>query len=96
VTPEELEERLGRVLGIGSGISAALLALGLGLWLAFGPAAEVTRVLNAGIVVLIVTPVARVVASLIGFSVQRDRYMVLMTALVLVSLILSAAVAVAE
>ena len=96
MTPEELEERLGRLLGVGAAISTALLALGLAWWLASGPGATVAAVLNAGIVVLIVTPVARVVASIIGFAVQRDGYMVLMTGLVLVSLALSAVVAIAE
>lgn len=43
----------------------------------------------AGLLVLILTPVARVAVSVIAFHVQRDRAYVLITSLVLALLILS-------
>jgi uncharacterized membrane protein len=93
MTPDQLEERLGRLLSIGTAISTALLAVGLALWFGLGPQPIVQQILAAGIFVLIATPVGRVVASTIAYAVERDWQMVLMTALVLVSLALSLVVA---
>ena len=42
---------------------------------------------------LIVTPITRVAASTVIYVAQRDRHMVLMTGLVLLSLALSVAIA---
>jgi len=93
VTPEQLEEWLGRLLGIGTTVSVGLLAAGLVLWVAFGAHPMVQGVLTSGLLVLVATPVGRVVASTVGFAMQRDWQMVLMTGLVLVSLALSLVVA---
>ena len=93
MTPDQLEDRLGRVLSIGTTISTLLLAIGLVLWFAIGPLPIVRQILAGGIFVLIGTPVGRVVVSTIAFAVQRDWQMVLMTTLVLVSLALSLVVA---
>jgi len=93
MTPAPLEDRLGRVLSIGTTISTTLLAVGLVLWFVVGPLPIVQQILAAGIFVLIGTPVGRVVASTIAFVVQRDWQMVIMTTLVLVSLALSLIVA---
>lgn len=47
---------------------------------------------NLGLLVLLITPVARVVAALVGFAIQRDRKYVLISLAVLGILALSAAV----
>lgn len=94
MTLEQLEERLGRLLGIGTTISTVLLAVGLALWMINGDQALATWTLNAGLLVLIATPIGRVVASAVGFALQRDWRMLGMTALVLVSLAISLFVAI--
>jgi uncharacterized membrane protein len=93
MTPDEMEERLGRILGLGTAFSTAMFAAGLALWLIVDGRPSVDRLLNAGIIVLIVTPVTRVVASTVIYIVQRDRHMALITGLVLLSLALSVVVA---
>jgi uncharacterized membrane protein len=90
---QRMEERLGWLLSIGTGVSSALLVAGLVLWFAAGAGPLTQRTLEAGLIVLIATPVGRVVASTIGFLVQRDWQMVTMTGLVLLSLVLSVLVA---
>ena len=93
MTPDEMEERLGRILGLGTTFSTMMFAAGLALWLIVDGRPFVDGLLNAGIVVLIVTPVTRVAASTVIYIVQRDWHMVLMTGLVLLSLALSVVVA---
>jgi uncharacterized membrane protein len=93
MTPEGMEERLGRILGLGTIFSTVVFTAGLVAWLVAGGRPFVDRLLNAAIVVLIATPVARVVASTVLYVVQRDWDMVLMTTLVLLSLALSVTVA---
>jgi uncharacterized membrane protein len=93
MTPDEIEERLGRLLAVGTTFSTGLLAVSLALWLIVGGPPFVDRILHAGLVVLIATPVARVATSTAIYLVQRDWHMVLMTGLVLLSLALSVVVA---
>jgi uncharacterized membrane protein len=77
------EVTLGRVLTIGTRASTACLAGGLVLTF-FLPAARVTGVLlTVGLVVLMATPVARVVVSVVEFARQRDWLFVLYTSIVL-------------
>lgn len=65
------ETLLGRTLGLGVGLSTLLLGLGLGLSLAqAGHAADV--LMHAGLIVLMATPVARVLISCVEFIRQRD------------------------
>jgi uncharacterized membrane protein len=90
---QRMEERLGTLLTVGSVVSSALLAIGLVLWLSVGPQPSARIALEAGLIVLIATPVGRVAASTIGFVLRRDWRMVAMTALVLLSLVLSLIVA---
>jgi uncharacterized membrane protein len=90
---QELEERLGRLLGIGTRVSSVLLAVGLTLWMAVGNRPFVARTLALGLIVLIATPLSRVIVSAVGFAAQRDWQMLGMTALVLISLLISVAVA---
>ena len=90
---ERLEARLGALLTVGTVASSALLAIGLILWLVAGPLPSTRIALEAGLIVLIATPVGRVAASTAGFVLRRDWRMVAMTALVLLSLVLSLVVA---
>ena len=77
------EVTLGRVLTIGTRASTACLAAGLVLTF-FLPEARVTAVLlTVGLVVLMATPVARVVVSVVEFARQRDWPFVLYTSIVL-------------
>jgi uncharacterized membrane protein len=89
-TDSDLELLIGRVLRTGVAISSACLIVGLilqlrspedGVWL-----------LNTGILLLIVTPAARVVLSLVEFVVNRDGPFAGLTAIVLAEL-LSGAIA---
>lgn len=62
---------LGRTLGIGVFISTALLAVGLLLSLVMpGPWAD--RLLDAGLVLLMATPMARVLMSCVEYVRERD------------------------
>ncbi len=91
---DRLERWLGKILGIGVLASTALLAAGLVLQLLGvlpGLAAGVT---HAGLCILIATPVARVVASVIDFTLARDWLFMTLTGLVLVILLGSLMVAI--
>ena len=86
---EELELTLGRVLRIGVTISS--IALGAGLATAFleGTGLLARVLLNAGVVLLIATPVARVAMSTIGYARRRDWLFVVLTTIVLAELVAS-------
>jgi uncharacterized membrane protein len=81
---DRLEHVLGIVLRVGSLTSTAILAVGLLLALvapSFGPALAIIRV---GLLVLLLTPVARVVASVFEYAKERDWLFALLTFVVLV------------
>ena len=78
-----LERQIGRVLKIGVGLSAAALGIGLVLYFAKAPASS-ARVLNAGLVLLMAIPVARIVASLVDSVRRKDRLLVWSTTFVLI------------
>ena len=87
------EVTLGHVLTIGTRASTACLAAGLMLTF-FIPEARVTAVLlTAGIVVLMATPVTRVIVSVVEFARQRDWLFVFYTCIVLALLVGSLVVA---
>jgi uncharacterized membrane protein len=65
------EVLLGRTLGIGVAVSTALLALGLVLQLTAGGAVA-SMLLQAGLLVLMGTPMARVLLSCLEYIRQRD------------------------
>jgi len=69
--------------------STACLAAGLLLSLAVGVTPLARVFLNAGIVVLLATPVARVVVSIVDYVKQRDRVFVVLTTIVFVELMAS-------
>lgn len=82
-----LEIRVGRLLEIGVMLSAACLGLGLLVWFVTGPSRPANTLLTVGLVSLMVTPLARVVASLIAWVRLRDWFFVATTVMVFVVLI---------
>jgi uncharacterized membrane protein len=85
----DLELTLGRLLGIGVTISSLALGAGLLVAMTLGTGAASTFLLNAGVLLLLATPIARVVVSSVGYARQRDWLFVLLTAIVLAELIAS-------
>jgi uncharacterized membrane protein len=88
-----LEDTLGVVLRTGALASTALLAVGLALALVSPSSAPGRALTSAGLVILIATPVARVVASVISYAIERDWVFLALTGTVLVILLGSLAVA---
>ena len=88
----KLERLIGIVLRAGVVISSTCLAMGLLLYLATGGALGVL-LLNAGIVVLLATPLARVVVSTVQYVSQRDWRFAVLTFIVLLELVASAVAA---
>ena len=85
---DALERRLGRVLFVGSRISTVLLAGGLVLVFAAGPATAVP-VLRIGLFVLMLVPVTRVVVSVAGYAAAKDWTFVVLSLVVLGVLVAS-------
>ena len=84
-----LERMIGRVLRAGVTTSSVCLASGL-LWtMAEGTSAPARLLLQTGIVVLLATPVARVVVSVAQYVSERDWTFTTLTAIVLVELLAS-------
>ncbi|HEX7485340.1 MAG TPA: DUF1634 domain-containing protein [Vicinamibacterales bacterium] len=89
---DRLERWLGKILGWGALTSTGLLASGLLLQL-FGVTPGVASALtHAGLVILIATPVARVVASVVEYTLVRDWLFMTLTTVVLIILLGSLAV----
>ena len=88
-----LERSVALVLRAGVMLSSACLAIGLGL--SFVPAAHAVAaaLLQIGIVVLLCTPVARVVISTIEYVVEREWRFAALTTIVLLELVASAVAA---
>jgi uncharacterized membrane protein len=89
-----LERILGRVLKAGALTSSALLAAGLLLQLAGIDAALSTALTRAGLIVLMATPVVRVVVSVGEYAAEKDWLFFGLTATVLVILVGSLLVAI--
>jgi uncharacterized membrane protein len=78
-----LESLLSRVLRAGTFLSGIMLAAGLVLSFA-SPSLPTTRVLlDAGALVLLLTPAARVLVSFVDYVWMRDWWFVLWTGIVL-------------
>jgi uncharacterized membrane protein len=90
---ERLEELLGRVLFAGVMASAACLVAGLLLLLFNEAPVASNRLLNAGLIVLMATPILRVVVSLAQYLRMRDWFFVVTTAAVLMVLLASVVLA---
>jgi uncharacterized membrane protein len=88
-----LERHLGRILLSGVITSAVLLAAGLILWLLNPVTAHGDWLLNAGLIVLMATPIMRVVVSVAEFVQLRQWFFVAVTLLVLAELTITVAVA---
>ena len=89
----KLERLIGTVLRAGVMASSACLAIGLVLSLATGSGPVSSFLLNAGIVVLLATPVARVIVSTIQYVIERDWTFATLTFVVLLELVASAVAA---
>ncbi len=84
---DRLERSLGKILTAGVLASTGLLAVGLLLQLLGvepGAAAALTR---AGLIVLMATPVARVVVSVVEYTLERDWLFATLTTTVLIILL---------
>ena len=84
-----LELRLGRLLFAGVMSSALCLAVGLVLWVAGGHPAAANRILTAGLVILMMTPLGRVVTSVVVYVRMRDWFFVATTIIVFGVLLLA-------
>ena len=89
----KLERLIGTVLRAGVIASSACLTIGLLLALATGGTAVSAFLLNAGIVVLLATPVARVIVSTVQYVSERDWPFATLTFIVLLELVASAVAA---
>ena len=83
---DRLERNLGRLLQAGVFSSAACLAFGLIALMVGGPSAVATAALTIGLVILMATPIMRVVVSLVAYVRMRDWFFVLTTITVFVLL----------
>lgn len=93
---ERLQRIVGRVLRAGALLSTALMALGLVLTMTRSPSAWSDPPLRMGLVILMATPVANVVVSGLEYVAERDWKFVLLTAIVLLILTGSLAVAILQ
>ena len=83
---DRLEQNLGTLLQTGVLSSAACLAFGLAAWMIAGPGALSTFALTFGLIVLMATPILRVVVSLVAYVRMRDWFFVATTIIVFVLL----------
>ncbi len=67
-----LERLLGRLLYAGVTISTSLLAAGVALWMTLGASGPGAPFLHAGLILVMATPVARVVVSFVEYVRERD------------------------
>jgi uncharacterized membrane protein len=84
---------LGRLLVTGVTISAILLAIGLGLWLLHPNHAAAMWLLNAGLIVLMATPIMRVIVSFAEYISLGQWFFAGVTILVLAELTVTVLVA---
>ena len=88
-----LERAIGVVLRAGVMASSACLTVGLVLALTDREGGIAGILLNAGIIVLLATPLARVIVSIVKYASERDWTFTVLTMIVLIELMASAAVA---
>jgi uncharacterized membrane protein len=89
---DRLERSLGKILTAGVLASTGLLAAGLLLQLIGVELGVATALTDAGLIVLMATPVARVAVSVIEYSLERDWLFMMLTTAVLAILLGSLAV----
>lgn len=90
---DRLERNLGRLLQAGVFTAAACLAAGLIAFILFGQSRFSTVSLTLGLVVLMATPIMRVVVSLVAYVRMRDWFFVITTVTVFVLLIVTVTLA---
>ena len=88
-----LERQVGIVLRAGVIASSLCLTVGLLLFQAAGGGGLSSVLLNAGIIILLATPVARVIVSTVQYVHERDWTFATLTFVVLLELIASAVAA---
>jgi uncharacterized membrane protein len=88
-----MERVVGVVLRAGVVASSACLTIGLLLSLLTNGGPVAAWLLNAGIVILLATPVARVVVSTVEYLTEGDWRFAVLTGIVLLELIASAVAA---
>ena len=81
-----LERAIGRVLRLGTVTSSVCLAAGLLLTMAGKGGSLAAVLLPAGLLILIATPAARVIVSVVGYARERDWLFVALTLTVLLAL----------
>jgi uncharacterized membrane protein len=81
-----LEQRVGSILRAGVYLSTACLAVGVTVSFVLGQGQVAVVLMNAGLMILMATPVARVVASVAEYARERDWTFVLLTSIVLLEL----------
>lgn len=89
-----LEEHLGRLLLAGVLCSAALLGVGLALWMSGAAPRTADWILDAGLFVLMATPILRVIVSVVEYARMRDWVFVATTVTVLLVLLVTVTVAI--
>ena len=87
VAIERLERQVGRLLEAGVTLATVCLSVGLLLWFVTAGSRSANLTLTIVLVVLMMTPLARVVASLVAYVRLRDWFFVGTTVLVFVVLI---------
>jgi len=83
---EHLELIIGRVLRLGTATSSTCFAAGLSLMILGGGGALARVLLPAGLIILLATPAARVIVSVVEYVRERDWLFVALTLTVLLAL----------
>jgi len=88
-----LEVHLGRLLVTGVTVSAILLAVGLAGWLFGSSQTTALWLLNSGLIVLMATPILRVIVSFAEYIAMRQWFFAAVTIVVLIELAVTVSVA---
>lgn len=91
-----LETQLGRLLRGGVLSAAGCLAVGLALWLTRAASSIANALLTVGLMILMATPILRVVVSLVEYARMRDWFFVATTLAVLIVLFVTIGVALSQ
>jgi uncharacterized membrane protein len=81
-----LEQHVGRLFVVGVATSAAILAVGLGLFLFTPDSPAALGLLNAGLLVLMATPMLRVLLSVVEYVRMGDWFFAATTLAVMAEL----------
>lgn len=81
-----LEAHVGRLFVAGVSVSSAMLAVGLVLFLLTPDAPAASKLLNAGLLVLMATPMLRVLLSVVEYVRMRDWFFTTTTLVVIAEL----------